>query len=97
MRKFVRAKNASSSRGGPLGRGDPLNRVGAKPSRLAKLGGAKSQGSLASASQTSSVGVGGFDGFSSVYSYDSIRPTSAVWEPKRYDWKRDFQARWPYT
>jgi hypothetical protein len=43
------------------------------------------------------VGVGGFDGFSSVYSYDSIRPTSAVWEPKRYDWKRDFQARWPYT
>lgn len=93
MRKFIRPKNAPS-RGGGLSRGDPLNRVGAKPSRLAKLQGAKSQGSLASASVTSSTG--GFDAFSSVYSYDSIRPTTAVWEPKRYDWKRDFQARWPY-
>lgn len=99
MRKFIRPKNAPG-RGGGLGRSDPLNRVGAKPSRLAKLQSTKSQGSLASASMTSStgggLGGGGFDAFSSVYSYDSVRPTSAVWEPKRYDWKRDFQARWPY-
>ena len=94
MRKFIHPKNAPGTGrygGGGLGRGDPLNRVGAKPSRLAKLSGAKSQASLTSASMTSSIG-----GLESVYSYDSIRPTSAVWEPKRYDWKRDFQARWPY-
>ena len=71
---------------------DPLNRVGAKPSRLAKIQGTKSQGSLASASITSS----GFDATSSLYSYDSVRPATAVWEPKNFSWKRDFQARWPY-
>jgi len=102
LRKFIRPKNAPGGPGGggglmeSFGRGDGRSKLG----RLQETkSGTRSQDSLGSGRPGSRGATPGgqSQGGKSEFSYSSLRPSTAEWVPKRYDYVLDFKARWPYA
>ena len=93
LRRFIKPKNAPRSIDLGSVRG---NHTGHRPSRLAKLQGTKSAAALHSNSLESIGGHSAAFTEDTLYTYDSVRPASAAWKPKKYSWERDLAARWPY-
>ena len=86
LRRFVTPKNAPATRAA----GAPGSHPGRDKSKLARMQEIKnkSAGKLGESTEQEAQWS---------YSSSFMRPSTAEWQPKRYDFAMDFKARWPYT